>query len=196
MDTQIIKGYSFIAKAVVLELKLGSGISYSDKYALLWRAIMNNEHKENILKRLLDTHTELEQTLEGLDLDLAIHSDSDWRIRDILGHIATWDRVLIQAIQAYLDGSEYVLPGMTGDETDYNAQKVKEQRNLSTSDILMEWNLAREDFIKMVQQIPEDKFIDELAFPWGDERGSVSLMVEYMIEHNGEHQQEILDALK
>ncbi len=156
---------------------------------------MNIEQKENILTRLSDSHSELEQTLEGLDLELVIHPDTDWRIRDILGHIASWDRVLIHAIETFLEGSEYVIPGMVGDETDYNAQKVIEQKNLSTSEILKEWNLSRIDFIAAVQQIPPEKFFDELAFPWGDERGSISFMIEYMIEHNGEHQEEILKAL-
>jgi len=156
---------------------------------------MNSEHKENILTRLADSHTELEQALEGLDLELVIHSDTDWCIRDILGHIATWDRVLIHSIQAFLEGSEYVIPGMVGDETDYNAQKVAEQKKLSIPEILKEWNQAREDFITIVQQIPTDKFFDEVAFPWGDERGTVSVMIEYMIEHNGEHQAEILQAV-
>ena len=156
---------------------------------------MNIEHKENILTRLSDSHSELEQALEGLDLELVIHPDTGWCIRDILGHIATWDRVLIHTIQTFLEGSEYVIPGMVGDETDYNARRVVEQRKLSSSKILTEWNQAGEDFITLVQQIPTDKFFDELAFPWGEERGSVSVMIEYMIEHNGEHQAEILQAV-
>ena len=85
---------------------------------------------------------------------------------------------------------------MVGDETDYNAEKVQEQRNLSNTDIFQEWNQARVDFIAAVQGIPSEKFFDELAFPWGDERGSLTLMIEYMIEHNGEHQEEILNAPK
>ena len=157
---------------------------------------MNIEHKENILTRLSDSHTDLEQALEGLDLDLVIHPDTGWCIRDILGHIATWDRVLIHTIQTFLEGSEYVIPGMVGDETDYNARRVVEQRKLSSSKILTEWNQAREDFITIVQQIPTDKFFDELAFPWGDERGSLSVMIEYMFEHNGEHQAEISQAVQ
>lgn len=157
---------------------------------------MNIEHKEKILKRLSNSHTELEQSLIGLDMELLIHPDTGWRIRDILGHIATWDRVLIHAIETFLEGSEYVIPGMIGDETDFNVQKVIEQKNLSTPEILKEWNQSQIDFIVAIQQIPPDKFFDELAFPWGDERGSVSLMIEYMIEHNGEHQEEILKALQ
>ena len=157
---------------------------------------MKQEHKDDIIKRLSDTHTALEGVIEGLDLDQVIHTDTDWCIKDILGHIATWDRVLIHAIETFLDGSEYVILGMVGDETDYNAEKVQEQRNLSNTEILQEWNQARVDFIAAVQVIPSEKFFEELAFPWGDERGSLSLMIEYMIEHNGEHQEEILDALK
>ena len=154
------------------------------------------ELKNDILKRLADSHAELKKALEGLDLEMIVHSDTQWRIRDILGHIATWDRVLIRAIQSYLSGSEYIIPGMVGDETDYNEGKVSDQGDLSTSEILQDWNQAREDFVSAVQDIPPDRLRDELNFPWGDERGSLSLMIEYMIEHNGEHQEEILEALK
>ena len=156
---------------------------------------MTKEIKEEILQRLAETHDDLEKTIEGLDLDLVIHADTDWRIRDILGHIATWDRVLIYAIQSFLEGSEYVIPGMVGDETDYNQDKVLEQRNLPTEEIYQEWNQARKDFIEAVQQIPPDMFNEELAFPWGDERGSLTLMIEYMVDHDGEHQEEILAVI-
>ena len=153
---------------------------------------MTTEIKEEILQRLAETHDDLEKTIEGLDLDLVIHADTDWRIRDILGHIATWDRVLIHAIQSFLAGSEFVIPGMVGDETDYNQEKVLEQRNLPPEDIYQEWIEARKDFIKAVQDTPPEKFNEELAFPWGDERGNLAVMIEYMVDHDGEHQEEIL----
>jgi len=156
---------------------------------------MTIENKEDILKQLDETHHDLEKAIEGLDLELVINAGTDWRIRDILGHIATWDRVLIRAIQGFLKGSEYIIPGMVGDETNYNQEKVLEQRKLTTSQILQEWKQARKDFISAVRQVPPDRFNVELAFPWGDERGNFTLMIEYMIEHNGEHQEEILAAM-
>ncbi|HDD62482.1 MAG TPA: DinB family protein [Chloroflexi bacterium] len=156
---------------------------------------MTIEQKKNIIKRLVETHQALEKTIEGLNLELVIHADTGWMIRDILGHVATWDRVLIHTIQTFLEGSEYIIPGMAGDETDYNQEKFLEQRKLPTSQILQEWNQARKDFIEAVQQIPTDKFNDELAYPWGDERGSLAVMIEYMVDHDGEHQEEILAAI-
>ena len=156
---------------------------------------MTKEIKEEILQRLAETHHALEKTIEGLDLDLVIHADTDWRIRDILGHIATWDRVLIHAIQCFLEGSEYVIPSMVGDETDYNQSKVLEQRTLPTEEIYQEWIKARKDFINSVQSTPPEKFSEELAYPWGDERGSLAEMIEYMVDHDSEHQEEILAAI-
>ena len=156
---------------------------------------MDNEIKNRILKQLSDTHQDLEHVISGLDLDLVIHPDTGWCIRDILGHIATWDRVLIRAIRDFLAGSEYIIPGISGDETDYNAEKVNELSKLPLPQLRLEWEQAREEFIDTVRQIPAEKFQTDLNFPWGDERGSISLMIEYMIEHNGEHQEEILDAI-
>ena len=156
---------------------------------------MTVEIKEDILKRLADTHRDLEEAIDGMDLELVIHPETKWEIRDILGHIATWDRVLIEAINSYLSGSVFIIPDMVGDETDYNETQVVAQRKIATSDLHAEWIQAREDFIETVGIIPPGKFSDQLDFPWGDERGSLELMIEYMVEHNGEHQEEILKAL-
>lgn len=156
---------------------------------------MNIENKNYLLKRLSDTHVSLQETLEGVELEQIIYKDTGWRIRDILGHIATWDREVIHALHAFLEGSEYVIPGLAGDETDFNAQKVIEQRDLSSSEIYDEWNQARDDFKEVVSKIPPNQFSSELPFPWGDESGSISVLINYMIEHNEEHQSEIVEAL-
>ena len=156
---------------------------------------MTIENKEDILKQLVETHRGLEEAIDGMDLELVIHPETKWTLKDILGHIATWDRVLIKAINSFLSGSEYIIPNMVGDETDYNETQVLEQRKIPTSGLRTEWIRARDDFIDAVGKIPPDKFSDQLAFPWGDESGSLALMIEYMVEHNGEHQEEILRAL-
>lgn len=157
---------------------------------------MNIENKNYLLKRLSDTHVSLQETLEGVELEQIIYKDTGWRIREIIGHISTWDREVTHALHAFLEGSEYVIPGLAGDETDFNAQKVIEQKDFSTTQIYDEWNQARDDFIDTVRKIPPDQFPSELAYPWGDESGSLSGLINYMVEHNEEHQFEIEQALK
>lgn len=99
---------------------------------------MKSSIKDGLLDRLAESHYAIQNTLERVDLELRVYSDADWRIRDILGHLATWDREVAKSLSTFLVGSEYAIPIMEGDETDFNEQAVLEQRELSTQQILEE----------------------------------------------------------
>jgi len=157
---------------------------------------MESSEKNYLLGRLDETHFAIKIILEGIDLELRVYTDTDWRIRDILGHIATWDREVTKSLRAFLAKIEYVIPDLDEEETGYNENAVTEQRRLSTDQIMEEWEQAREDFKAALRDIPADHFPGDLLFPWGDERGSITRLVEYMTEHNEEHRDEILVAMK
>ena len=89
---------------------------------------MKSSIKDGLLDRLAESHSATERIIEGIDLELCVYSDTDWRIRDILGHLATWDREVAKSLSTFLVGSEYAIPIMEGDETDFNEQAVLEQR--------------------------------------------------------------------
>jgi hypothetical protein len=157
---------------------------------------MNSSDKKYLQDKLAESHSAIQRILEGIDLELRVYSDPDWRIRDILGHIATWDREVAKSLRAFLVGSEYVIPNLDADETDFNEQAVTEQRQLSTQQIVAEWSQTREDFKAALSDIPSDRFPGDLLYPWGDERGSIAQLVEYMIEHDEEHRDEILKVIQ
>jgi len=149
-----------------------------------------------LLEKLSETHSEIREVINVIDLELRIYSDTDWRVRDILGHIATWDREVTKSLRAYLAGSDYAIPGLKGDEIDFNEQAVKEQRRLSNQQIVGEWEQARVDFKDALSEIPLDKYPGDLLYPWGDERGEISTLVEFMIEHDLQHKEEIVKAMQ
>lgn len=155
-----------------------------------------SDDKNNLLNRLTKTHSDIQSIIEGVDLEQQVYEDTDWRIRDILGHIATWDREVTKSLQAYRRGTEYFIPGISEDETDFNKQAVSEQRKLSTQQIVSEWEQARKDFKASIIDIKADQFPGDLLYTWGDERGSVIQLVEFMIEHDEEHLDEIKKALR
>lgn len=157
---------------------------------------MSNGDKNYLLERLTESYSAIQMVIEGIDLELRVYSDTDWRIRDILGHLATWDLEAVKSLRAFLVGGEYAIPGMAGEETEFNEQAVMEQRKLSTGQIVNGWNQAREEFKAALSDIPTDRFPGDLLYPWGDERGSIPLLVEYMIEHDEEHKDEIMNALQ
>jgi hypothetical protein len=50
--------------------------------------------------------------------------------------------------------------------------------------------------MSVVNDFPVEQWSGDLLYPWGDERGSISTLVEYMMEHDLEHRDEIVKALR
>jgi hypothetical protein len=155
---------------------------------------MTLEVKQRLLELLTQTHTSTRAFLEGIDLTRPVYPDSKWRIRDIIGHIATWDRQSAKSLRAYRVGKEYAIPNL--DENDFNEQTVLEQQEMSTQQIFEEWELAREDFKLAVEEIPLDRFPGDLLYPWGDESGTIANLVKMMTDHDVEHRGEIVTAIQ
>jgi hypothetical protein len=155
---------------------------------------MSVDVKRYLLEKLTEAHSATRAILKGVDLEIRVYTDTDWRIRDILGHITTWDREVTKSLRAFLAGTEHVIPDL--DEDKFNQQSVLEQRQLSTQQIQAEWEQARDDFKEAIREIPSEQFSGDLLYPWGDERGSIAQLIEYMIEHDDEHRDEIVKAIQ
>ncbi|HEY48310.1 MAG TPA: maleylpyruvate isomerase family protein [Anaerolineae bacterium] len=151
--------------------------------------------KAYLLEKLTEAHSATRTILKGVDLEMRVYTDTDWRIRDILGHISIWDREVTKSLRAFLAGTEYSIPDFS-DENEFNEQAVIEQRQLSTQQIQVEWEQARDDFKEAIREIPSDRFPGDLLYPWGDERGSITQLIEYMIEHDDEHRDEIVKVIE
>ena len=150
--------------------------------------------KKHLLKLLTESHSATRATIEGIDPDWRVYTATGWRIRDIIGHIATWDRQVTKSLIAFKAGKEYSIQEL--DEDAFNQQEVLEGRKMTTQQVLKEWEQARKDFIEAVQEISLDRFPGDLLYPWGDERGSIAGLVEYMTDHDAEHRDEIVKAIQ
>lgn len=155
---------------------------------------MSAKGKKRLIDSLAEAHISTRAALDGVDLELAVYKDTGWRVRDIVGHIATWDQEIANSLRAYQAGEEYLTPELDEEEVEFNEKAVLEQRKLSTQQILEEFESAYDNFKKAIEEIPDDRFHGDLLYPWGDERGDITTMVDYMIEHAIEHRDEILKA--
>jgi hypothetical protein len=159
---------------------------------------MTEKDKSYLIGLLMETHSNLREIVAAADPEMPVYTDADgganWRIRDILGHIATWDMETARSLRAYRAGGVYLTPDFDEDEDDFNQQAVAEQRKLTTQEIVAEWEQAHEEFKEAVQDIPDDQFPGDLLYPWGDERGAISSLVNYMVEHAVGHRDEIAKA--
>jgi uncharacterized damage-inducible protein DinB len=161
---------------------------------------MIDKDKSYLIDLLTETHSTLKELVAVANLEMPVYTDADagvsWRIRDILGHIATWDLEAARSLRAYRAGEVYLTPDFDEEEDDFNQQAVAEQRKLSTQELVAEWEQAHEEFKEAVQDIPDDHFPDDLLYPWGDERGTISYLVDYIVEHAVEHRDEIAKAIE
>ena len=158
---------------------------------------MTGGDKEHLLDLLTDTHAVTKAALEGIDPELQVHTDSEmsWRIRDIIGHLTTWDREVAKSLRAFGEGKEYTISAPY-DEDEFNQRTVLEQQALSAEQVLVDWEQVHQDLKESVQGLPTDLFPGDLLYPWGDERGSVTQLVEYFCEHDVEHRDEIVKAIQ
>jgi hypothetical protein len=82
-----------------------------------------------LLKLLTESHSAIRATIEEIDPEGRVYTDTSWRIRYIIGHIATWDRRLAKSLRAFQSGSEYSITNL--EEHAFNVQAVKAQQALT-----------------------------------------------------------------
>ena len=155
---------------------------------------MTVDDKGRLLDLLSGTHTKILAVLKEVDLEMPVYKDGSWRIRDILGHIATWDRQVTLSLRAYSQGKEYAVPDF--DEDGFNEEDVKRQQALTSEQIYGEWRTARGMFKDVVRDMPRNLFPGDLLYPWGDERGTIEKLVTEMCDHDEEHYTEITKAVE
>lgn len=155
---------------------------------------MSENEKVVLINRLDENHSIIQKVIDGIDLKTFVYPDTNWCVRDILAHISTWDRQVTSSLVAYNDGKEYFIQDL--DEDAYNQREVSRSRDKSNNQILAEWEAARTAFIEAIRDIPLEKFPGELLYPWGDERGTIAGLVEYMLDHDIEHRDEIAKAIQ
>jgi len=153
---------------------------------------MGSDERKRLIELLTETHLSIGAIVDGIDLETQVY-ESGWRVRDVLGHIGTWDRQVALSLDAFRDGREYVIPDH--DEDAFNAQDVLRQSGLASDEVYGEWKRSREELKAAVAQIPPELFPGDLIYPWGDERGTVAGLIETMVEHDIEHRDEILQVV-
>ncbi|MGD9092582.1 MAG: hypothetical protein PVF74_07020, partial [Anaerolineales bacterium] len=68
---------------------------------------MTAEDKKHLIKLLTDSHSATRAAIEGVNPELPVYQESGWRIRDIIGHLATWDQQVTKSLRAFQAGMEY-----------------------------------------------------------------------------------------
>jgi predicted RNase H-like HicB family nuclease/uncharacterized damage-inducible protein DinB len=116
-------------------------------------------YRVNLLTDLAAERRRLLAQLEGLD-ERAITTPpvyDDWTVKDVLAHIAAWDRWEEQAMRSMVAGEEPDFAAVQDIDT-ANAAYVGAWRDRSWSEVLEELHAARTGWVAWLESLPLEEF--------------------------------------
>ncbi len=152
------------------------------------------EEKQRLIALLGSSRRAAIEALRGMDEYAVVYPESGWRVKDVLGHLAAWEREALAALQAYHEHDEYTL-GEDYELARYNEENYQKRREFYPAQCRIDWGMVRRDLQFAVHDLDPARLFDEMLYPWG-ERGTVPDLIESMIAHEEEHIQEMLEAVE
>src|SRR4030095_14274037 len=118
--------------------------------------------KRKLLKDADEAYTELLEAVAGLsDLDLSRIWLGTWGAREVLIHIAGWDREMLPALQRLGRGEAPYPPGTYDDADVWNARFVEARLGANASGILAELAANHSAFVAAAAALPEGSFLPD-----------------------------------
>ena len=149
--------------------------------------------REALVERLKQSHLATRDVVDGVDPEFPVHTESGWTVRDILGHIGAWDSQAARSLRAFGVGTEYSLTD--GDDEAFNQQEYQRLRQLDAAQSYAASEGSRDELIGAIEQLPDGLDAGTLLYPWR-ERGSLSQLIDEMVEHDVEHREELSEAIR
>ena len=143
--------------------------------------------KADLIAELDYAHDEMHRLLKDIDAQQEIYPT--WTAKELISHMTGWDDGCIASLRAHVTGDVPSTPAARGINP-YNASTVHEREALSLDHVVREWELTRETFKQLIQELPDEKLNQPFVFPWG-EKGTLEGMVQIFAEHEREHVAEI-----
>jgi uncharacterized damage-inducible protein DinB len=145
--------------------------------------------KQALTTRLVDARNELLALVRGLPVDRLETPGAvgDWSVKDVIGHIASWENRLLTLAQTVLNGHAAQIEWLSGDEAlqAWNQKQYLRKRDWDWHETIRELALLREEVLWNIGwAAPEQLFLShELAV------GAVSPagLLEGIAEHDEEH---------
>ena len=159
-----------------------------------WRPTQDLESKAgpraSMLARLAAERAGLLEQLIGLDETALTEVPvlDDWTVKDLLAHIAVWDRWELREMKRMLGGEA---PDRTAvrDMDAYNAAAVAAWRDRALAEVLVELQGARAALVVWLRALPEEEFFRRRLFDGED--WSFPGLLEIQWQHDAEHAAQI-----
>lgn len=79
----------------------------------------------------------------------------DWSLKDVVAHVAHWERYMARRLQAVLRGETNIPPESTLDTDEDNALVYAEHRDEPLADVLAGARQSHQELLGLVEALPE-----------------------------------------
>jgi hypothetical protein len=148
-------------------------------------------HRQHLLVRLASERAGLLEALLGLNESMLtgrpVHDD--WCVKDILAHIAAWDRWEERTMRAILAGEEPDFAAVQ-DFAAANTAFVAAQRDSGLGEVLAELLAARSAWVAWIEGIPDEEFYRHRSY-YGHAWTFSEVPLQVQWGHDAEHATQI-----
>jgi hypothetical protein len=147
--------------------------------------------KEELIRELVEARKGLEAAMAAVSREEKVYPE--WTLKEMLAHIAGWDEVVLDTLQAHARG-EAPTPLKMKSIQAYNELAVEKRSGLSYEEVLAEFREVRAGVLETLEAMSQEEIDAPLRFPWGGE-GTVPEMVAIFSEHEEEHTKTLQSAV-
>ena len=147
--------------------------------------------RDKLIQKLDEARSKLNVALEQVNPQTEL--SPDWTVKDMLAHIAAWDRVCVDSLRILAAGEEPQVTVTQGIDA-FNDKAAASCKNMSYAEVFQEFELTRQQLKTILDEIPAKLLSVEFIYPWGV-LGTVSGVVHILAEHEEEHAEEIYTVL-
>ncbi len=119
-----------------------------------------------------------------------IHVEGTWTIKDLLGHIASWERAFLEPLGVFIAGGGFK-PEDIPDHLAWNEIQSRRWPALTLAEITAEYHQVRQQLLDTLDKLSDDQWHEIHPAPWGGNETIVQ-MVSGLAWHEGiEHMRKI-----
>jgi uncharacterized damage-inducible protein DinB len=141
---------------------------------------------EQALAQLAESRRGLNQAIEGLSEEqmTGVQVEGVWTVKDIMGHIASWEETCLKPLRHYADGGPFDVEVIQ--DFSWNDEQAARKRNVPLAAVLDELAAIRQELVAAANRLSAGQQAQKVSFPWGG-KGTVVKALAGLAEHELEH---------
>lgn len=140
------------------------------------------------INRLNETRAGLESLIPRVNANKMIYPN--WTLKELLDHITGWDEMVLDTLNAHLEGRMPANPAEKGIDA-YNVLSIQKRSGLTLADSYTEYTVIRQHLTGIIRLASAAKLAELIVVPWGG-KATVSEFLEIFAHHEEEHTADLL----